>query len=766
MKKILGLILALVLGLMPLAALAAKGDMNLLGGDRLYEEYNDGVNSVCAMGDTLYLGGSRHLFTYRLGDAEMTAYEFEIPEAGENENRNLDRIFSDGEKLYWISSVFSMGENYSLDRMELFEVTLEDGKAVFSEPKPFGEGTYPVTSYDGSSKYPAQVVDLCVVKGYLCMSVYDDMGSCKVYALPLSGGEGKYAEVENVVQIAPWSEGRLLVESFDYNVSRCEFMFYDPETEALTPACDPINLEEGNYNYYTGLAYGPDSGRTFFLDDGYLKATKDFDFANAEPVAELSDSMGDNRAGMMLTGEYYAYYTYNNTAIRNTQPGSLPQQRIAISNSGYNDAINAAYFSFTNGRDDVAVVLSDDYMDDAAIIESMMNRDANADILVLNVSRQAYSALYDRGYMVEMENPEIVSAVERMYPAVQKAIMRDGKVVAVPVSVYGWTLGVDYAAFEKLGVAKEDIPTNWVDFLHLLNDLAGKLPEDGSVTAFGEYMTQEDVRRSLTENILQSYQLYMSQSDAEISYDTPELRAILEALDQLDLAGLGVPEETPEEGGTMAMARSVIVTSADEPAVRNLVEFYVGCTLGNLYSESQALPLSISADVPGMLPLDLTVAFVNPFSKNVELAQEFLAEVMKNLDTTTRYTISDEYNEPVRSRYYEQNLKNYQESIDQTEAQLETAEEVDKPVIEEDLRRLREGMAEYEKESWDVKAEDIEWYRGLSDQLAVQQYNYMYSGDNSETYDLIQQYVIRKIDPATLLKEIDKKVRMMILEGN
>ncbi len=763
MKKWIVMLLIVALGLMPLAGLAAKGDMNLLTGNQLFEQYGDSIQSVCTLGDTLYLGGNTHLFTYRIGDAEMTAYEFEVPEVGENESRNLDRIFSDGEKVYWISSVFTTGENYTVNRVELLEVTLQDGKAVFGAPKAFEEGSYPLVSYDGSAKYPAQAVDLCVVNGWICMSVYDDMGNCKLYALPLSGGAGKYVEVENVIQIAAWSENRLLIESFDHNSNLCEFMFFDPETDTLTPACDPVQVED--YNYYTGLAYSPESGRTFFLDNGYLKATKDFDFANAESVAELSNAMGENRSGMVLTGDYYAFYTYNNTFIRNTKPGSLPQQRISICNSGYNDAINTTYFNFTNGRDDVAVVLSDEYLEDSAIIESMMNRDSNMDIFVLNVSRQAYAAMYDRGYMAEMENEEILAAVERMYPVVQKAIMRDGKVVAVPVSVYGWTLGVDYAAFEKLGIAKEDIPTNWVDFLHMLNDLAGKLPEDGSVRAFGEYMNQRDVRSNLLEAILQSYQLYMGQSEADISYDTPELNAILEALDQLDLAGLGVPEEYVEEG-TMAMARSVVVTAAGEPEVRTLVEFFVGCTLGNLYSQSRALPLSVSEDVPGMMPMDLTVAFINPFSQNVELAQEFLAEVLKNLDTNTRYSISDEYNEPVRNRYYEQNIKSYQDSIAQLEKQLEEAEEVDKPVIEENLRQMQGYLEDYENESWDVKAEDIEWYRGMSDRLAVQQYNYMYSGDGSEIYDLTQQYVENKIDARTFLKEVDKKVRMMILEGN
>lgn len=767
MKKWIAMLMTLALGLMPLTALAAEGDINLATGNSLFEAYGDGAYCACAMGDTLYMGGNKHLFAYRLSDAEMTAYPYEAPEVGEDENRNMDRLFTDGEKLYWISSVYATGDTYTIDRMELIEVSLEDGKVVFGAPKAFEEGSYPLVSYDGGSRYPAQMVDLCVVKGWLCMSVYDEMGSCKVYALPLSGGAGKYAEVENVVQLAPWSEDRLLVESFDYNSNRCEFFFYDPETDLLTPACDPIQME--NYNYYTGLAYGAESGRTFFLDNGYLKAAQGFDFAGAQNVAELSNTMGDNCAGMMLTGEYYAYYSYENTAIRNTQPGSLPQQCITISNSGYIDAINQTYYEFSNTHSDVAVVLSSDYVEDAQMIESMLNRDATVDIYVLNASQRAYSAMYERGYMVEMENPDIVSAVERMYPAVQKAVMKDGKVVAVPVSVYGWMLGVDYTAFEKIGMTKADIPTNWVDFLHMLNELSGKLPADGSVRVFGEYMTQRDVRSNLMEAILQSYQLYLGQDGVEISYDTPELRAILEALDQLDLAALGVPEENPELDDSVSMAAGVAIidSTAQEREVRTLVEFYVGCTLGNLYSQSRALPLAVSADVPGLLPMDLTVAIVNPFSKNVELAQEFLVEMLGNLDNSARYSISDECNEPLRSRYYEQNIKSYQESIAQMEAELETAEEVDKPVIEENLRQMRESMETFEKEgSWDVTAEDIEWYRSLSDQLAVQQYNYMYSGDGSETYDLVQQYVEKEMDAATLLKEIDRKVRMMVLEGN
>ena len=65
-----------------------------------------------------------------------------------------------------------------------------------------------------------------------------------------------------------------------------------------------------------------------------------------------------------------------------------------------------------------------------------------------------------------------------------------------------------------------------------------------------------------------------------------------------------------------------------------------------------------------------------------------------------------------------------------------------------------------------ISTEDIAWLQAHVDQLVLQTPNWLYSEDNGEVYELVQQYCQGAIDARRLMKAIDGKVRMMLLEGN
>ena len=238
-----------------------------------------------------------------------------------------------------------------------------------------------------------------------------------------------------------------------------------------------------------GLAYSQESGRLFYLADGYVMAVENFDFDNAQPVAEFSTGFYDNSAGTLLPGDYYVYATYDVVGVRSTDAAELPETRLTIDNSGYSDAITSAYYDFSNTHGDVAVVLSNTYLEASEVIEAMMNRDSSFDIYLTNVQSQAYDSLFQRGYMAELNSEKLKEAVGAMYPAFQDVLMRNGEVVALPVNLYGWVPALNLEGFEKIGISREEIPTNWPDFLDFLTELPDKLPEDGKVRNFDESMT-------------------------------------------------------------------------------------------------------------------------------------------------------------------------------------------------------------------------------------------------------------------------------------
>ena len=276
---------------------------------------------------------------------------------------------------------------------------------------------------------------------------------------------------------------------------------------------------------------------------------------------------------------------------------------------------------------------------------------------------------------------------------------------------------------------------------------------------FDEYMTQEYAKNELFSAVFQSYQNAMPAG--EIRYNTPELQAAMERLLSLDYEAMGLPEDDEDDG---MMGGSVIVDYNGSDRTYTLFNSSVGCTLGNFYGDFEPWPMSFSADSEGMLPIDLTVAVINPYSEHRELAQEFLRTIYDTLDEDVLYNLSDALNEPMRYDGYEDNVAEVNKMLDSERAALEKAEPVDKPAHEEMIAQLESSLEDMEKNYWRFSPESLEWYRSHAQNLHVTRYDYTDEADG--LYDQAEQLLQGRLSPADFLSAMDQKIRMMALEGN
>ena len=752
MHKLLSILMVLALILSPLSALAAKGDANLCR--NFYETHRDNISGIFTVNDTLYVYGYKGIYAWHVGEADLSPIPFPETENNENSYSNIQSIFADGEDVYVLRSTYYSDETtYSLERVELVPLEIGDDQVSFGASMELERDNL-VVSYGDENEYLIQINSICCTDGRAYLSVYNDMGESAVYVLNLSDGSGMFIEdLENPSTCTPYGDGNVLIQCFDWNSRTCNLLEYDPESESLSPVCPPLERE----NVLQGIVYSAESGRLFYQEDGYVKAATDFDLENAVTVAEYPQFYYNDQAAQLLPGDYYVCFSYDSISVRATDPESLPQTRIVV--SGMSDYVTDAYYDFTNTHGDVAVVLSQDYQESSAIIEGMMNLDSTNDILLLSVNSKAFEALSPRGYLAELDDAELKAAIGGMYPGLQEVLLRDGEVVAVPVRLYGWIPGISIEGFEKIGVSREEIPTNWLDFLDFLESLSDKLPEDGSVRIFDEYMTQEYAKNELFSAVFQSYQNAMPAG--EIRYNTPELQAAMERLLSLDYEAMGLPEDDEDDG---MMGGSVIVDYNGSDRTYTLFNSSVGCTLGNFYGDFEPWPMSFSADSEGMLPIDLTVAVINPYSEHRELAQEFLRTIYDTLDEDVLYNLSDALNEPMRYDGYEDNVAEVNKMLDSERAALEKAEPVDKPAHEEMIAQLESSLEDMEKNYWRFSPESLEWYRSHAQNLHVTRYDYTDEADG--LYDQAEQLLQGRLSPADFLSAMDQKIRMMALEGN
>ena len=433
---------------------------------------------------------------------------------------------------------------------------------------------------------------------------------------------------------------------------------------------------------------------------------------------------------------------------------------LKVYDGAYLGNASSACFDFGNAHGDASVSITRDYAEEENLVQNMLSQDNRVDVYILPTDSGAYGALFERGYLAELDSDALRGLVERMYPGVQSAVTRDGKLVALPVQAFSWSAIVSLPALEKTDLTPDDLPDNWPDFLDFLNELPAHL-EGTDVKAFDSSFDQAQMRTQLLFMILEAWQDYATCTMDAPAYDTPELRAILEKLDGVDFAALGLPEADAEDDGM-----GLYSVSGGNAADDALLNVGAGITFRELPEGARPLLLAMRADAPAILSLYTYVAFVNPFSKNVALATQFLEALAATLPDETLYDFIPSLNEPVRGKYYEAELNRLQAGVDALKRDLETAEAVDRPAVEAELQQAEAALADYAARGMAISQEQIDWFRSHDDHVAVSGENWLYRDDSGEAIDLVQQYLAGRIDLSRLLSGIDKKIQMMAREGN
>lgn len=384
-----------------------------------------------------------------------------------------------------------------------------------------------------------------------------------------------------------------------------------------------------------------------------------------------------------------------------------------------------------------------------------MNRSSDIDVYIINTDSSDYQAVFDRGYMMELTDSEkLAETAERLYPALREELSIDGALCAIPASCYFWLPFVNRETLEKLDMSIDEIPTNWSDLLDFfMEELPNRLPEDGSVALMDGYIGDVYARQCVFDRIFASYQQLLKEDPDAFSSD--EMAQLLQKLEQVDFQALGQPaeEETQQDD------------FFPDEIQYCLFEMNMGTSIEGISQYYYPMVMSLTPDTPRMLTLSATAAFVNPFTKNRELALEFMEALTEKLSTGVQYTIYSDRTEPVENSHYQENMQEMQQLLDQLQAQYDSAQEADRQALQEALDAAQESLEDYENYRYSIREEDIAWIHQYADALVLQGNNWLYSADSGDAYQLVQQYSEGQIDARKLMNEIGRKIRMMMMEG-
>ena len=751
MKKLISMFLCLLLIAAPLQALASEGDVVV--GRVENGPMQDGISTFCASGDALYMlfnDQNKNLGVHRVGEAEMTLYPIEIGEPVNSENSYAQcQLLADGEKVYVLRRITDYSSGTESTRAELYEIALDGDIAIATL---VCEPDWSVFLSDDASYYN-YVESMVSVGGYVMMHTYDDYGNSVCYRMSLEDGSFELCALEGAMSMTVYTEDRVLAQQYtDEQCNRVRFVCYDPETDACQTLGE-VDIEQ--YEPFYGVACDLETGKVYYTRGGELFELNVETGETGEAVTDMPITVYYDSSPSVLSGGYYVFAAYDAYVMRNLNPTQKPSERLKIYDGSYMDSVNSAYYTFVNEHSDASVILSREYTAQETLIDDMMNRASDVDIYILSAAVPQFEAVFNRGYIADFSGNEALQAVaERMDPTLREQLSVDGQLCALPVEFYFWIPYLNEKALNKLGMTVEDVPTNWSDFLDFLIDLQDRMPEDGSVALMEPWTSDTYARQAMFEQIFSSYQQLLNKDPN--AFTTDQMVALLEKLEQVDFTALGQP--TDEE----TMSDTYNPEYNDEGY---LLYLNMGTSIGGITNQ-HPMVMSLTADTPALLSVSATVAFVNPFSSNRELALKFMEKLAEKQPDEVNYVMFPDLTEPVENPYYEEGLKSYQEYVDNLRARLEEAEEVDRQDIELELSYAEKALDNYDQYRYTISEQDIAWIRANAENLAIMGSNWLYNNDDEgEAYELVQQYCQGQIDAQRLMDEIGRKIRMMMMEG-
>ena len=717
----------------------------------VYTPGEKGVTEVAGF-DQLQINFDNAIVPQPDGSSLLTLGGVEIEvEEGDTVSLNSQIIVA-GDRLY--RTAFIYGDAGVVDSLLVELCIAEDGTPSFGGVIDLGDAL--TVDYGDGYTGERDLQQSCFMNGILYGLSYGDNGR-ELLALDLedAGVEVIELDTDNEVNgLTPFSEGKLLLVTTRYGESvEAELMLYDLAEESLTSLgalpCD-------GWSAPAGIAYDEARGMIYYELGGsvWRMAVSEDGLGEPQEFGDMPLDVYTDSSAVVL-GDLYILASYDGVVGRDVTAEKMPDEKLRIVNRAYINEIKTAYYDFTDAHPEYMVSISDSTSTDT-LLQDMMNRSPDVDIYTLSLTDSAFTALMNRGFLSELSSSDTLSAeVGAMYDSIQNAVMKDGELYAVPMYLYANCLTINEKLLtEKLGYTEEQLPQNWAEVFGLLSDLAAthKLEEYPEVSLLGPGYIESDVKSNFFAMMMNSYYVWLDADEANLTRAGGVLEGLCEAFEAIDWSAFGLPTEY-EENGEWEYVEENILFSNDNVQP------------GYYRSESfEPLLLSIADGEPPMISTEISVAFVNPFSTHREAAIEYLELTFSKIDKTTRIALMPGENEPILSPWYEENLKYYDETIADYEAQLadEKLDEENRDMLEQSLADMKQWREEYEKKGqWQVSAEDIERYREYAQYLVPMRSAIWNDGG----YSQISQYMDGAITAKQLCSEMEKTLQMQRLEG-
>ena len=311
------------------------------------------------------------------------------------------------------------------------------------------------------------------------------------------------------------------------------------------------------------------------------------------------------------------------------QPGAATENALTVQTDG-RDCVGSVARRLGQEQG-IEVEVSSRYLSYGELSQAMLTGSDEFDVYVTSLNWPDYDALYDKGYLVPLEDEELKAWAARVYPGMAEAFTRVGDLVAIPVEIDIEGMTYNPRVTQALGIS--ELPTTMREFFHLLAQL--------SHSDLGDYFVLDPYEPNLKKTMLYWFlgkALFASQQleDTRGFFNTPEMRATLEEFEQINFDAFPQGWEDGDD-----YTKDVLFSSN----ILNCDWYY--WYQGVYHSDAIVMPLSVQPGQPGFLYASMYVAIINPHTRHPQAARLLLKALWADLPETMQANLLADWDTPI-----------------------------------------------------------------------------------------------------------------------
>lgn len=704
----------------------AISNADIVGNELFTPEFeNQGIINPCLCKGEIYtIHNSSIILKY---NEAKSAYEAVAVVEGETP-RTPDEIqysilASDGERLYRISS------------KELSELSIEGKKASVKKIADFKEESFMYTS-------KRTFINNGILYGFGWNEKTNEPG---IFTFDITSKEERFLALDNIQSIGKYKDS-IYASTNDGEL----FTLVNGKLTLLYKLDEKVvdRLRDGSY-----IIYDDATSAFYLIAQSYrvYKITADGKMQEFTLLpADTSYVLPDNKATL-----YVFEQNSNKISKVDINTAKMPSKVLSVLNFDRTDIIK----KYNELHPDMPVV-NEHFYGTTSNLADKMKTTKQPDVVFGEIQDGA-DDLIAHDFIEEIKHPELLKKLDRMYPYVKNALLKDGVCHMFPYNVhaYGHELNIkNYVyhkdSWKKLGFSENDLPKTFAEFIEFLDKHSKELSQPG-IELFADMM-YKNIRTDLKERLLNEAVVIAQKKGEKPSFNTPQMQKLFEMIDKAEFAGFYNPKEEHQEYVQDYEEKIALFKTTDDVI-----------DIPNGYA---AMPLSLDVNTQPINAAGMTVMMVNSLSENKEQAFDFINFVAENYEKRTQTYLYTDINEVVMNpqmlrtiQYVEKEIKKYDEKIaldtkNNGGKKVKSLQE-DKASFENDLKYLKENAYLITQEELDILIKN-------SDNIFIQRKSPI-KWDNEQIIKLMDSLYNSDSEQLTsqkFLSELDRITKMSMLE--